>query len=320
MARFRRPPTFAEVLAVAASHHGVVTHAELLALGLDSDAIAHRVARGRLHRIKRGVYAVGHPRLPRLGEWSAAVLALGSEAHLFANTAASHWGIQSEGSRLIHVGVPRGGGRKRRTGIVVHRTRFLGEPFVTAHRGVQVTTPLKTLVDLAAKQSPNAVEKAVVEADVLGLIDPETLRTALDELEPMPGKARLARNLDRHTCTVTNFELEAHFRTIVRCRTRLEQPVGQVRDLPGRPDFFWPRLGLVVWTDGLTYHRTVAKQVSDVEAEQRVSELGLHPLRFARFQVVRRPSRVAEVLTHVAAELETRATRPVDAKLELEAE
>jgi hypothetical protein len=69
-------------VALAGVPHRVVSLEELRALGLDARAVSHRVARGRLHRLHRGVYAVGHPSITREGWWRAAVLACGPGAVL----------------------------------------------------------------------------------------------------------------------------------------------------------------------------------------------------------------------------------------------
>jgi len=60
---------------LAANQHGVVSLAQMRAVGLGKEAVKARARRGRLHRVHRGVYAVGHPRLTNEGRWMAAVLA-----------------------------------------------------------------------------------------------------------------------------------------------------------------------------------------------------------------------------------------------------
>jgi predicted transcriptional regulator of viral defense system len=60
----------------------VISVAQLMAAGLDRSAIARRVRRGWLHRVHRGVYAVGHTSLGATGRWFAAVLACGDDAVL----------------------------------------------------------------------------------------------------------------------------------------------------------------------------------------------------------------------------------------------
>jgi len=68
----------------------------LLGLGLSRDAVRHRVAVGRLHRLHRGVYALGRPELGRLGAFLAAVFACGPEALLSHESAEALWGIRRD--------------------------------------------------------------------------------------------------------------------------------------------------------------------------------------------------------------------------------
>src|SRR4051794_33656548 len=84
--------------------HGVITHGQLLALGYSAKAIKHRIARGRLHRIHRGVDAVGRKDLTQEGKWMAAVLACGEGAALSHDSAAALWGL-AKPTTPIHVSV-----------------------------------------------------------------------------------------------------------------------------------------------------------------------------------------------------------------------
>jgi predicted transcriptional regulator of viral defense system len=98
-------PVDAAIAALATRQHGVVEYRQLLALGLSRQSIDHRVRAGRLHRIHRGVYAVGHRRLTQRGRWMAAVLAGGKAAVLSHRSAAALWEILP--SRGLHVTTPR---------------------------------------------------------------------------------------------------------------------------------------------------------------------------------------------------------------------
>ncbi|MBW8060531.1 MAG: type IV toxin-antitoxin system AbiEi family antitoxin domain-containing protein [Solirubrobacterales bacterium] len=82
-----------ETAALATRQHGVVARRQLLAAGLGSRAIEGRIDAGRLHKLHRGVYAVGHERLSQRGFWMAAALAAGESAVLSHRSAAALWGL-----------------------------------------------------------------------------------------------------------------------------------------------------------------------------------------------------------------------------------
>jgi very-short-patch-repair endonuclease len=284
----------ARLWALAESQHGVVARRQLLELGVHPQAIKHRVANGRLHPLSRGVYAVGRPQLTRHGRWMAAVLACGPHSVLSHGSAAELWEIGSERRGVVEVSVPEPVGR-RRSGIVVHRRAALGAEDVTSHSGIPVTTPVRTLVDLAARLGRGRLEKAIREADARGLVDPEILRAALGELGGQRGVAALRETLDRRTFVLTDSELERRFLPIVR-DAGLPPPRTQ-RIVNGfRVDFYWPDLGLVVETDGLRYHRTPAQQAADRVRDQAHTVAGLTPLRFTHAQVRYERRHVEETL------------------------
>src|SRR3954466_180534 len=88
------PPLDAAIAAIARAQYGVITMRQLADLGVSRRAVSHRAAAGRLHRVHRGVYAVGHTRLTGHGRWMAAVLACGDAAALFGASAAALRGIR----------------------------------------------------------------------------------------------------------------------------------------------------------------------------------------------------------------------------------
>jgi predicted transcriptional regulator of viral defense system len=81
------------ITALAARPHGVVARRQLTGLGFGRGGIRHRLSCGGLHRIHRGVYAVGHRQLSRHGRWIKAVLACGDGALLSHRSAAALWGL-----------------------------------------------------------------------------------------------------------------------------------------------------------------------------------------------------------------------------------
>src|SRR3954451_13854637 len=129
---------------LARRQHGVITRGHLLDLGFTDDAIRHRISRGRLRRLYPGVYAVAQLELTSAGEWMAAVLASGKTAALSHDSAAVLWELTKAPPRRIDVSVLSQS--RSRKGIVVHRRTALRS---TTHKGIRVTTPAQTLIDVA---------------------------------------------------------------------------------------------------------------------------------------------------------------------------
>jgi very-short-patch-repair endonuclease/predicted transcriptional regulator of viral defense system len=289
----------AHAWALAVRQHGVVSRKQLLATGLPSDAITHRVKRGRLHPTPwHGVYAVGRPELSRHGVWMAAVLSCGREAVLSHCSAAALWGIRAAPPGDIEVSVPSGR-FPRRAGVHIHRRALVGRQDVTALHRIPVTTPIRTLIDLATSLDRGEVEAAVNAADKLDLISPEALRRELDRFAGRPGVGVLRALLDRATFALTDSQLERRFLPIAR-RAGLGPPLTQHWVNGFRVDFYWPDLGLVVETDGLRYHRTAAQQTADRRRDQAHAAAGLTAVRFSHAQVAFEAEQVQATLARVA--------------------
>jgi very-short-patch-repair endonuclease len=280
---------------LARVQHGVLTRADLLGLGFTPKGIKHRVASGRLHVVAAGVYAVGRPELSPDGRWMAAVLACGDGAVLSHRSAAELWGIGYEESGRIDVTIPRRS-RLERAGIRVRcRPDLRG---VTRWRGIPVTDPVLTLIDVATELKPLRLERAVNQADVLDLVDPETLRGSLDGHVGTPGVKRLRTMLDRHTFRLSDSDLEVLFRPLAMA-AGLPVPETKRFVLGFEADFFFPALDLIVETDGLRYHRTPAQQARMVKRDQTHTAAGLRVLRFTHWQIAHAPNEVTDVLRRI---------------------
>ncbi len=288
---------------LAAKQHGVVARRQLLELGLSAQSIQHRLARGRLHRIHRGVYAVGRPALDREGRWIAAVLAAGRGAVLSYESAAALWGFGPLPA-IVEITIPVASPR-RCDDIRVHRRPNLLTTHVTVHNAIPVTKPVRTAIDLATRLGPARLERMINEADRLGLFSPEGLLAALNDYPGVRGVGPLRSLMGARIFLLTDSELERRFLRIVE-KARLSCPLTQ-HDVGGfRVDFFWPDLGLVVETDGLTYHRTPSQQARDRVRDQAHLAAGLTPLRFTHAQVRYESAYVIETLALLMSRLERR--------------
>jgi very-short-patch-repair endonuclease len=235
----------------------------------------------------------------------AAVLLAGPEALLSHASAGALWAINSqEDPRIIEVTVPNR--RLRAPGLQVHRRARLPEADRAERDGIRVTSPARTLIDLAIRFPPRQLEAAVNKADKLDLIDPESLRRLLEMRPGLRGVTALRSLLDRRTFVLTDSDLERRFLPLAR-RAGLPSPQTGVIVNGFKVDFYWPELGLVVETDGLRYHRTAAQQARDRERDQAHAAAGLTPLRFTHAQVAFEADRVVATLQAVVARLRMRA-------------
>jgi very-short-patch-repair endonuclease len=286
---------------MARRQHGIVTRRSLMELGFSPEAIDHRLEKGRLHPVARGVYAVGWPATTRRQRWMAAVLACGDDAVLSHRSAAALWEIGRELRGRTDVTIMRPG-KHNRPGIMVRSRLSLTGREVTAHCGIPVTTPIRTLIDMASELGWATTERAVNDADKMDLVDPETLRGALGGYRGLPGVRLLRAVLDKHTFRLSDSDLELFFRPIARA-AGLPEPLSKQMVNGYEVDFHWPELGLVVETDGLRYHRTPSSQSRDRRRDQTHTASGLTALRFSHYQVRHEPAYVRSVLTKTARHL-----------------
>jgi very-short-patch-repair endonuclease len=285
---------------LARAQHGVLTRSDLLAVGFSTKGIKHRVASGRLHLVSRGIYAVGRPELTPDGRRMAAVLVCGDGAMLSHRSAAELWGIGREGD-TIDVTVRRKC-EIRRKGLKVRCRPSLDAGSLTRWRGIPVTHPVQTLIDLATELKPLRLERAVNEADKLDLVDPETLRRALDGHTGELGVKKLATLLDRHTFRLSDSDLEVLFRPLALA-AHFPVPLTKHWLLGYETDFWFPDHDLVVETDGLRYHRTPAQQTRMAKRDQVHTASGLRVLRFTHWQIAYAPDEVTTVLRRIRPHL-----------------
>lgn len=151
----------AAIARIAARQHGNITTRQLLDCGLDDKAIAWRVRKGRLYRVYRGVYSVGHLPLNPQAWAGAAVLACGPGAALSHGSGMVLWGYWRQWERPFEVTIV---GDRRPKAIRVHRSTTLHWRDVTKQLGIRVTTPGRTLIDMAPRLSDKSLKRVVNKA------------------------------------------------------------------------------------------------------------------------------------------------------------
>jgi len=266
-------PTLGEL---ARRQWGVVTRAQLFELGFGTRGISDWVRGGRLIRLHRGIYAVGHDRLRLEGRWLAAVFACGEGTVLSHRDAAQLWELGKSNPALIDVTVPSRNGRVRRKGIRVHRSGRLRADEVTLRGAIPVTTVARTLLDLADVLPRQALRRAVTEAEYRDRLDTATL-TAVIENNPGRRGAKLREAIEgkRHW---TRSPLEDRFLALL-ARHGVEEPETNVWLDGYEVDFLWRRVGLAVELDGLAAHATRAAVLRDRERDRVLWRRGLRTMR-----------------------------------------
>jgi very-short-patch-repair endonuclease len=260
--------------------HGAVSVVQLRAEGAGRGAIARGVERGLLHRVHRGVYAVGHPRLPYKGRLWAAVLA--TDGVLSHRSAAAEWDLlpRPRGS----VDVITTGGSRSQAGIRVHRTTTLDplNDVVRDDDGLPRTTVARTLIDLADVLKPKELERVCERAELLRIMD--AVKLAGRRRLPVTSQPALTRS-----------ELERRFLRLVR-RARLPKPSVNAFVEGQEVDFAWWAHKLAAETDGAAAHLTKAAFERDRRRDAALLRAGWRVVRFTYRQVVHEPEYVADTL------------------------
>jgi hypothetical protein len=286
----------AELARLAGRQHGVVATRQLSALGLARGGVAARARAGRLHRVHRGVYAVGHTVLTVNGRRMAAVLAAGPGAVLSHASAAALWDIRPTSATRIDVSVRSAGGRAKRPGLRIHRTPTLQTDEITAHQGIRVTSPARTLLDLASSLPRRALERALDEAEIRDLYDRRALEAVALAHAGEHGARALAEALAQDGDPVlTDSELEEIMLGLCD-EQQLERPTPRAWVAGLRVDFLFAASRLVVETDGYRYHRTRRAFERDRERDAILARAGYRTLRFTHRQLTREPALVAETI------------------------
>lgn len=282
--------------ALADVQRGVVGRPQLLALGLSSAAIARRARDGRLRTIHRGVYAVGHTALRREGWWMAAVLACGEGAVLSHRTAAAVWGFGPAGGARVDVAIPTRSGRTGAAGVALHRPRSLPAGDIARHDGLPVTTPARTLADMAAVVRREALARAVAGA--------ERLRVDVGDLEELlarRGRRSGARNLRAALADIriedgwTRSGLERRFLRLCSAHG-LPVPAVNAWIAGMEVDFCWAGELVIVEVDGQAFHRTRHAFEADHRRTIALTLAGYTVLRFTDRQVMTEPATVGRAV------------------------
>jgi hypothetical protein len=285
---------------LAARQWGVVSLAQLGALGIGSRAAQRRAQAGRLRRVHRGVYAMGGAVLPREGRWLAAVMACGQGAVLSHVSAAVHWNLLNYEPARPEVTAPAS--HKGVPGIRLHRSHSLDAQDTTNHQGIPTTTVHRTLLDLAAYVPQHHLERALSQAERLQLYDHRAIESVIERSNGHRGTRRLSTAIQDDP-QFTRGELEARMRKLVRDHGLPRPSFNVSLDAPDHAglevDCYFPTHRLVVETDGWDTHRTRQAFEDDRAKDAALLAAGYRVVRFTWRQLRYDPQTVADRLTAI---------------------
>lgn len=271
---------------------GVITRQQLLDAGFDPRAIERMVKSRRLERLHQCVYAFPGSVDSRERRFAAARLWYGCDAALSHYSAARLWGLQDVPDKFA-IDVLRIGRFKRpkHYGIKAHETDHLPDSDVVEHKGHRVTTPLRTVVDLARVLTPAKLEIAILDAIARGLFTEDQLIARCHEERRMRTRsaARLTHAIRRAGFkVVTESPLEREVLQVLMDEG-LKPEHGQVElyrvGAPkpvGRFDFGSEAARLLIEADSRKFHRALAQRQRDAEKDQGAAELAYAVVRIRK--------------------------------------
>jgi very-short-patch-repair endonuclease len=267
--------------ALACRSHGVVTRRELLAVGLSGREIDRRLRSGALIAVFRGVYRVGHTAPSLEAHYLAAGRACGRRALLSGRAAAFLLGMLKGNAPAPAVTART---ERRVPGV---RTRQ-GERDGTLWRGIPVTTPAETLVDVAAVVDETELARACHEAGVRHHTTPEQVEAVLARRPNAKGAGQL-RAIIRGEVKVTLSKLEERFLERLR---QASLPLPQTNRPAGskRVDCRWPAHRLTVELDSYRYHSSRHAWVQDRRREREAYARGDELRRYTYGDVFESPA------------------------------
>ena len=290
-----------EIARICHRQHGLVTLEQLVALGLTVQAVHERLLAGRLHRIHQRVYSLIPGVMTQRAMFIAAVLACGPDAVLSHRSAAYLWGLVDDWEAPIDVTAPNRRGRSP-DGVAAHRDGSLQPIDRTTIHGVPCTALARTLLDYAGVVREWELRKAVAQAEVLGVLDRDAMRSVLRRGRRRRGVARLRLVVDSlhpQTCR-TRSELERMFLAMCVGNGLPHPEVNAWLDVPGggplQADFLWREARVIVEADGREFHDTASAFEYDRKREQRFQAAGWRVSRCTWAQVEREPQRLATTI------------------------
>ena len=271
------------IMELASGQDGLVTRSQLSEAGITKARIQARVRARLLQPLLRGVYQVG-PVSPAHVRERAAVLASGGEALISHRSAASLWGMLPplDDAHPVEVTLPERD--LRRAGVRVHRVTL--EPDEMAETdGIPVTSPARTVLDLAATAPRRVLEQALAQGERADIVSRDELRALAERRPNRRGVVFLRHLLDGSgSPALTRSEAEKRFLALVR-KGGLPRPETNVKVGRYEVDFLWRSQGLAVEVDGYAFHSSKPRFEADRRRDIDLAGHGIQVLRVTWQQV-----------------------------------
>ncbi|HEV2757626.1 MAG TPA: type IV toxin-antitoxin system AbiEi family antitoxin domain-containing protein [Actinomycetota bacterium] len=297
-------PPDERVLRLAGRQHGVVIRQQVIEAGVTKSMLERRIRHGRFVRLHPGVYAVaGAPRTFEQRCFAAAAWG-GAGAVVSHETAAHLWRMTEAPPSGSDVSSPRKRTRPPPS-IRMHLSSDLRGRDKGRLRNVPVTSPARTLVDVAGVWPEARVDEALQRAVVTGCVSTRLLR---ERIAGMPRRgsrgAAVLRRLLRDSCLRLESPLE---RAVARVLADAELPAF-CREHPvyaqGRVfyvDFAWPHFRVGIEADGRRWHSEAGAFEADRERQNLLTTAGWRLLRVTHRQVVSTPGEVGRQVRELLA-------------------
>jgi hypothetical protein len=286
---------------MATKQHGVISTRQLAQLGFSRNAASKAARSGRLHRLHRGVYSVGHRQLTWEGHCLAAILAH-APAVASHSSAAWLWELLNSRPTSFHLTAPNE--RRWERGIEVHSSQLL-EGDTGTRRGIPVTAVPRTLLDLAGRrrQVPS-IDRLLHRAAELERLDRRAIEALLARTAGHPGHPRLreALRIYRPRVRVTRSDLERRSLALVEA-AGLPLPASNYNVGAYELDCYWPEERFGVEIDVFATHGSPLAFELDRERADDLLAIGVEITRVTDIRLAREPD---AVMARLAAHLERR--------------
>lgn len=280
---------------IAAAQLGLITRQQALDADMSAPAIGRRLVSGLWRRVLPAIYAFAGSPITRDQERLAVLLWAGERSVVSHLDAAAIWEIGDAESRGLEISTVRQI-KTPRPDVIVHRVDPLDQIDVDKLGPLTITTPTRTLIDIAALLTAESLEWALDDALRKGLTRPARLewhirrlaapgRTGIPLIRGLVGK-RLPRGVPSPT------RLERRLVSLIK-RAGLPDPIREYPlILDGRKrylDFAWPHVKLDIEGDSRLWHTSMASFEDDRARDAMLQALGWTVLRFTWRQIVDRP-------------------------------